>query len=162
MLCCAAELVQKKEEIGVSKTQVYIGTIKAERATNEWQREYALPVGFKEKYTEEEQRALRKICELSDQECEEMRTVYKTFPPKLTLCDSTSSQGDCLILGWPKEADEQAKEALWLLEQMGGDYMGNREEFDEAWEKGEYDPGGPMIISKELIEIEGGEREKHD
>ena len=77
----------------MSKERVYIGTIRAERATNEWQREYALPVGFKERYTEEEQKALREICDLSDQECEEMRKVYKTFPQKLTLCDSTSSQG---------------------------------------------------------------------
>lgn len=54
MLRCAAELVQKKEDAGMSKERVYIGTIRAERATNEWQREYALPVGFKERYTEEE------------------------------------------------------------------------------------------------------------
>lgn len=69
------------------------------------------------------------------------------------------SGGEKYILGgWREEDDSKIKEAFWYMEQ--DDYFGaycedERAEFDEAWSKGEYEPGGSVSFEMGEVEIIG-------
>lgn len=136
------------------KTRYFYGTIHAERATNEWQRENALP----ERYATAppaEQARMREYYAVSDDECEEMRKIYATFPQHLVFMRSGVHQDEYVLVGWKKEQDEGVREAIWLLEQLGGAYEGYREKFLEDWAKEQYDPWGCWTIPDCLMEVEG-------
>lgn len=150
------------------KTRYFYGTIRPERATNEWQRENALP----ERYataTPAEQARMREYYAVSDDECEEMRKIYATFPQHLVFMRSGVHQDEYVLVGWKKEQDEGVREAIWLLEQLGGAYEGYREKFLEDWAKEQYDPWGCWYIPECIMDIEGEyhpddakEQEGHD
>lgn len=136
------------------ETRYFYGTIHAERATNEWQRKNALP----ERYataTPAEQARMREYYAVSDDECEEMRKIYATFPPHLVFMRSGVHQDEYVLVGWKKEQDEGVREAIWLLEQLGGAYEGYRDKFLEDWAKEQYDPWGCWYIPECLMDIEG-------
>lgn len=150
------------------KNRYFYGTIRPERATNEWQRKNALP----ERYataTPAEQARMREYYAVSDDECEEMRKIYATFPQHLVFMRSGVHQDEYVLVGWKKEQDEGVREAIWLLEQLGGAYEGYREKFLEDWAKEQYDPWGCWYIPECIMDIEGEyhpddakEQEGHD
>lgn len=150
------------------KNRYFYGTIRPERATNEWQRKNALP----ERYataTPAEQARMREYYAVSDDECEEMRKIYATFPQHLVFMRSGVHQDEYVLVGWKKEQDEGVREATWLLEQLGGAYEGYREKFLEDWAKEQYDPWGCWYIPECIMDIEGEyhpddakEQEGHD
>ena len=87
------------------KNRYFYGTIRPERATNEWQRKNALP----ERYataTPAEQARMREYYAVSDDECEEMRKIYATFPQHLVFMRSGVHQDEYVLVGWKKEQDE--------------------------------------------------------
>lgn len=53
------------------------------------------------------------------------------------------------------EDSKKDKELFYMMEQdsVMGTYIGNREEFDTAWEAGEYEPCGCFYLEKKYIEI---------
>lgn len=78
-------------------------------------------------------------------------------------------QDEYVLVGWKKEQDEGVREAIWLLEQLGGAYEGYREKFLEDWAKEQYDPWGCWYIPECIMDIEGEyhpddakEQEDHD
>lgn len=137
------------------ETRYFYGTIHAERATNEWQRKNALPARY-DTATPAEQAKMSEYYNVTDDECEEMRKIYAAFPPHLVVTKSGwQTPDEWLVVGWTKEQDEAVREAIWLLEQLGGAYEGYREKFLEDWAKEQYDPWGCWTIPDCLMEIEG-------
>lgn len=65
--------------------------------------------------------------------------------------------GEYSVVGWPPEYEDQAKEAIYLMEQdrMVGNYMDDRERFDQDWAAGEWEPGGSIVFSADMVEILG-------
>lgn len=150
------------------KNRYFYGTIRPERATNEWQRKNALP----ERYataTPAEQARMREYYAVSDDECEEMRKIYATFPQHLVFMRSGVHQDEYVLVDWKKEQDEGVREAIWLQEQLGGAYEGYREKFLEDWAKEQYGLWGCWYIPECIMDIEGEyhpddakEQEGHD
>ena len=113
------------------KTRYFYGTIHAERATNEWQRKNAMPARY-DTATPAEQAKMREYYNVTDDECEEMRKIYAAFPPHLVVTKSGwQTPDEWMVVAWTKEQDEAVREAIWLLEQLGGAYEGYREKFIE-------------------------------
>lgn len=70
------------------------------------------------------------------------------------LVDSYDSEGYTFI-GNTEAVDDKVKEAIWLMEQdpLFGCYIDAREEFDEVWAAGEYEPFGCIGFEREDVEI---------
>lgn len=96
------------------KTRYFYGTIHPERATNEWQRKNALPARY-DTATPAEQARMREYYAVSDDECEEMRKIYATFPQHLVFMRSGVHQDEYVLVGWKKEQDEGVKMATTVL-----------------------------------------------
>ena len=136
------------------KVRRFYGTIHPERATNEWQRENALP-DFYRLTAPAKQIRIAERCEVSDSECAEMRRIYAAFPPHLIFVKVQPRPDEWLLAAWKEWQDEAVREALWLAEQMGGAYKGRRDEFLADWAADEYELEGALIFPAEVLEIEG-------
>lgn len=135
------------------ETRYFYGTIHAERATNEWQRKNALPAKYATA-TPAEQAKMREYYNVTDAECEEMRKIYAAFPPHLLFRKALSTPDEWLLISWEDDQDEAVREAIWLLEQLGGFYEGYRDKFLEDWNAGEYESSGCWTIPNYLMEVE--------
>lgn len=77
------------------------------------------------------------------------------------------SQGESYsLVGWNEcdcEIDARVKEAIWQMEQdpIFGTYCGNREDFEEAWREGKYEPAGGISFMAKNVEILDETEEEH-
>ena len=70
------------------------------------------------------------------------------------------------LVGWNEcdcEIDARVKEAIWQMEQdpIFGTYCGNREDFEEAWREGRYEPAGGISFLPKNVEILDETEEEH-
>lgn len=135
------------------ETRYFYGTIHPERATNEWQRKNALPARY-DTATPAEQAKMREYYNVTDDECEEMRKIYAAFPPHMLFRKALSAPDEWLLISWEDDQDEAVREAIWLLEQLGGFYEGYRDKFLEDWNAGEYESSSCWTIPDYLMEVE--------
>ena len=69
------------------------------------------------------------------------------------VADSRSKPGSYVLLGLANQ--EKEKELFWMMEQdsMVGRYVGDRVEFDKAWESGDYDADFINLIEERFVEM---------
>lgn len=81
------------------------------------------------------------------------KTIFGMMDGQSALVTEAAGQEESfLFLGLDDE--NKNKELYWTIEQ--DDFIGcgmSREEFDDVWEKGEYDAGGCMYLKPENVEI---------
>lgn len=135
---------------------VFLATICAQRATNEWQRAQARA----EQPPQNEPEALRKIREAAgapvstDYECEALRAVYAAFPPCLMVSPDSTTPGEYEIRGWLPQADAEMAEACWLMEnKLNGWPEEKKAEFTRQWKTKQYTPLAPLTVPGGLLDF---------
>lgn len=61
------------------------------------------------------------------------------------------------LVFWNPKDDSKIQDAMYIMEQdeLFGCYIDNKEEFDDLWAAGEYEPSGTICFSKAEVEIIG-------
>lgn len=92
--------------------------------------------------------------EYTDEQAEAIKAYMDAWDgiPAMFMDDGT---GGYSIIGWPPEEDAKVANAIYLMEQdpVFGQYKDNREQFDEDWKSGAWEPSGAIAFHKDTIEI---------
>lgn len=145
-------MVIKKQK----KRPVFLATICARRATDEWQRAQA---GV-ETAPPNEPEQLRRIREyaglptVTDEECAALRAVYDAFPPVLMVSPDRRAPGDYEIVGWLPQQDEAMANACWLMEKtLNGWPEDKKAEFTRQWQAKQYTLQAPLTVPGMLLDF---------
>lgn len=98
----------------------------------------------------------------SEEDAEKMREALATLSERLLFMRSMANPENYMLAGWKRSQDESVKRVIWELEQMGGDYEGQPDRFEQDWSKGEYSPAGALYFSKDVLTFHGVERQPRE
>lgn len=86
-----------------------------------------------------------------------IQKAYEAFDgAEVYLAPSIFGEKPCYcLIRWDKKYDSKMKKAMYHLEQdsLCGNYLHNREGFNEDWESGEYSPCAIVAFAEKEVEV---------